>query len=94
MRRVVELHRELLGDENPDTLQVKTWLAFIELSQDAKDDYGDASMVKLSHSYDTIVGMMQLNKGTMGLKHPRTLDSMLILGICYLALELYSEAET
>ena len=73
MRRVAELHRELLGNGNLDTLRIRTWLAFIELSQDVKDDYGEASMMKISHSYDIIVGMVQLNKIMMGTKHPRTL---------------------
>ncbi len=91
MTEVVELHCELLGDENPETITAKTWLAGLEV---ILDFYKGGLTKNQAHSEEIILGIVKLNKRVMGPKHPRTLDSMLFLGFRYIALGRYTEAET
>ena len=97
MSNLVDLLREVNGEDHPDVLRAETALAMTEffdimvqegdcLSGLNKIGKSDANLVK----FDDII---EANRRTMGPKHPRTLSSLFLLALTQFARRDFEESE-
>ncbi len=79
----VELRKDVLGDEDPDTLSAMNMLAILYRDQGRLDE---AETLQLQ--------ILEIKKRVLGEEHPSTLDGMAFLAGLYRVQGRYAEAET